>query len=144
MTLDEAIKDLEYGSNQLEMEIESGLWIEGSESELSCKEGIALTKQYIEWLKELKELRSIVDACNILAVDAFAVEKLCKELREAKRLLKLAVEGYSFIGHITKNYTCPSFTSCSACPMDEGRQCRVWGHADEALALIGEDGDANE
>ena len=57
MTIDEAIKDLEYGSKQLEMEIKSGLWIKGSESELRCKEGITLNKQYIEWLKELKDLR---------------------------------------------------------------------------------------
>lgn len=65
MTIDEAIKDLEYGTKQLEMEIKSGLWIKGSESELCCKEGIALNKQHIEWLTQLKE---------------------------AKRLLKLAVE----------------------------------------------------
>lgn len=59
------------------------------------------------------------------------------ELKAAKRLLKLAVEGYSFIGHITKDYTCPSAISCSACPMDEGKQCRIWEHEAEALALIG-------
>lgn len=65
------------------------------------------------------------------------------ELKEAKRLLKAAVEGYHFIGHITSDYACPSCTSCSACPMDEGKQCKIWKHADEALALIGEDGEAN-
>lgn len=66
------------------------------------------------------------------------------ELCEAKRLLKVAVEGYNFIGHITKDYACPSAISCSACPMDEGKQCRIWEHADEALALIGEGGDTND
>lgn len=34
MTIDEAIKDLEYGTKQLEMEIKSGLWIKGSESDI--------------------------------------------------------------------------------------------------------------
>ena len=58
MTIDEAIKDLEYGTKQLEMEIKSGLWIKGSESELCCREGIALNKQLIEWLTELKELKT--------------------------------------------------------------------------------------
>jgi hypothetical protein len=42
------------------MEIESGLWIKGSESELSCKEGIALNKQHIEWLTELKEAKRLL------------------------------------------------------------------------------------
>lgn len=64
LTLDEAIKDLEYGTEQLEMEIKSGLWIKGSESELRCKEGIALNKQHIEWLTELKEAKSIIRVCN--------------------------------------------------------------------------------
>lgn len=59
MTIDEGIKNLEYGTKQLEMEIKSGLWIRGSESELCCKEGIALNKQLIEWLTELKELKAI-------------------------------------------------------------------------------------
>lgn len=58
MTIDEGIKNLEYSTNQLEMEIESGLWIKGSESELCCREGIALNKQLIEWLTELKELKT--------------------------------------------------------------------------------------
>lgn len=58
MTIDEGIKNLEYGTKQLEMEIKSGLWIRGSESELCCKEGIALNKQLIEWLTELKELKT--------------------------------------------------------------------------------------
>ena len=59
MTIDEAIENLEYNTKQLEMEIESGLWIKGSESELCCKEGIALNKQLIELLTELKELKEL-------------------------------------------------------------------------------------
>lgn len=70
MTIDEAIKNLEYGTKQLEMEIKSGLWIKGSESELRCKEGITLNKQYIEWLKELKDLREenkvLIQKCDRL------------------------------------------------------------------------------
>ena len=91
---------------------------------------IADNRQLAEWLTELKELRS-------LKTDYVFFKA------EAVKLLKAAVEGYSFIGHITKNYACPAAISCSACPMDEGKQCRIWEHADEALALIGEDGDTN-
>ena len=75
-----------------------------------------------------------------LESDSRQISEYDHELRQAKRLLKAAVEGYSFIGHITKDYACPSFTSCSACPMDEGKQCKKWEHADEALALTGEEG----
>lgn len=94
-----------------------------------CRECAADRRQLAEWLTELKELRS-------LKTDYVFFKA------EAKKLLRAAVEGYSFIRHITKNYACPAAISCSACPMDEGRQCRIWEHADEALALIGEDGGA--
>lgn len=72
MTIDEGIKNLEYGTKQLEMELESGLWIKGSESELSCKEGIALNKQYIEWLTELKNRREVSE------IEKRAIEKCDK------------------------------------------------------------------
>lgn len=58
------------------------------------------------------------------------------ELREAKRLLKLAVEDLNIIG------------SCKTCVKsgDICRGCRTdykWVHADEAFALIGEEGEYN-
>lgn len=95
-------------------------------------------KAYISELEaENAELRAKVESTNR------QIAEYDDELRKATNLLKAAVEGYSFIGHITKDYACPSATSCSACPMDEGKQCRIWEHADEALALIGEDGERN-
>lgn len=87
-------------------------------------------------LRENAELRAKIEFTNR------QIAEYDDELRKATNLLKAAVEGYSFIGHITKDYACPSATSCSACPMDEGKQCRIWEHADEALALIGEGGGA--
>lgn len=106
MTIDEGIKNLEYGTKQLEMELESDLWIKGSESELSCKEGIAHNKQHIEWLRELKE---------------------------AKRLLKAAVEDFSNIyDHILD---CDGM--CGTCPIHGKKDnCPMWHYADEALRLI--------
>lgn len=119
MTIDEAIKDLEYGTEQLEMEIKSGLWIKGSESELSCKESIALNKQYIEWLTELKEakrlLKAAIEDLSNTAAEAYngrVICKCCKWLAE---------------------------TVYCKCPNDGG--CDItyqWRYADEALKLIGD------
>ena len=111
MTIDEGIKNLEYGTKQLEMEIESGLWIKGSESELCCKEGIALNKQLIEWLTELKE---------------------------TKRLLKAAVEDI-YKARIGGNCElCCIPQDISKCDYDMGGDCQFkWRYADEALKLIG-------
>ena len=93
-------------------------------------------RQLAEWLKELKELREIIDACNILAVDGFAIIRLCKELKEAKRLLKMAVEDFSNIyDHI---FYCDGM--CDTCPIHGNRDtCDKWVHADEALKLIGDE-----
>lgn len=118
MTIDEAISHaLEVAGEQQERADSAELIdiLDGLDVE-ACKECAAEHRQLAEWLNELKE---------------------------AKQLLKAAVDGYRFIGHITKDYACPSAASCSACPMDEGKQCRIWEHADEALALIGEEGDTN-
>jgi hypothetical protein len=117
MTIDEAIKDLEYGTKQLEMEIESGLWINGSESELLCKEGIALNKQHIEWLSELKE---------------------------ARRLLRLAINDFAKLDREnTRNKKCmmPEM-DCTDCPLswdsvdDRVEPCHSWRYENEALKLI--------
>ncbi len=102
-------------------------------------------KALLDKLEDMnEELRSEAD--RVLRENTVLREKqesADRQIAEYKRLLKAAVEGYNFIGHITKDYACPSATSCSACPMDEGKQCRIWEHADEALALIGEEGDTN-
>lgn len=90
MTIDEAIKDLEYNTEQLEMEIKSGLWIKGSESELCCKEGIALNKQHIEWLTELKEAKRLLKqvCCDFSNDKAVRLD----HLNEALQFLKLIGE----------------------------------------------------
>ena len=116
-----------------------------------CQECAANYRQLAEWLKELLQRRErcaqyeVEQISNLEQYDMLSreYEILNERYKEAVKLLKAAVEGYSFIGHITKNYACPAAISCSACPMDEGKQCRIWEHADEALALIGEGGDTN-
>lgn len=137
MTINEAIKDLEYGTKQFEMEIESGLWIKGSEPELCCKEGIVLNKQYIEWLTELKDLRVKVkqmekdyveleeinsrhmwETDNLLDV----VRKDYKTIMELKRLLKSALEDFKEV------------RDCLSEPY--ARLCGKWRYTDEAESLI--------
>ncbi|WP_303834657.1 hypothetical protein [Ruminococcus flavefaciens] len=134
MTIDEGIKNLEYGTKQLEMEIESGLWIKGSESELCCKEGIALNKKCIEWLTELKHLR---DEVHKMKPD---LDDKNRALKEAKRLLKLAVddansEAESLCAFCKHNHVvdgCPYIESYSECEY-------IWRYTDEALKLIKEE-----
>ena len=131
MTLDEAIKHcLEVAERQ--EKLKESKYISDIEVQY-CDKCAADHRQLAEWLTELKELRSIVDACNILAVDAFAVENLCKELKEAKKLLKAAVEDITFI----LSYTCSDEEMCcEECPT-ENHACNKWRYADEALKLIG-------
>lgn len=105
-------------------------------------------RQLAEWLTELKELRSIVDACNILAVDAFAVENLCKELKEAKELLKAAVEDMTGMQFGEECKVCSKKLLPNECPIHNNLSCILgkdfkWRYADEALKLIGEEGGNN-
>ena len=111
MTIDEAIQDLEYGTKQLEMEIKSGLWIKGSESELSCKESIALNKQYLEWLTELKE---------------------------AKQLLKSAVDDFESIGEVNSAPTPMLHPRYGEYLKAIDIHTRRWRYADEAEKLLKE------
>ena len=69
MTIDEAIKNLEYGIEQMTMELKSGLWETGSDTEAQVKQGIGLNQQLIAWLTELKESRKLLK----LAVEDFDI-----------------------------------------------------------------------
>ena len=142
MTLDEAIKDLEYGTKQLEMEIKSGLWIKGSKPELRCKEGIALNKQHIEWLTELKERRErcaqyeVEQISNLEQYDMLSreYEMLNERYKEAKRLLKASVDDLKFESQCRncKHQQTGLDNICNGC---RGNKYE-WRYADEALNLI--------
>lgn len=99
MTLDEAINKLEHGIEQLTMELKSGLWEVGSDTENAIKEGIKDNEQLIAWLIESKE---------------------------AKRLLKLAMEDMNTLYESGKDEGCYGIKF-------------KWRYTDEALKLIGED-----
>ena len=80
-------------------------------------------------LNELKE-KAVLDICRREA-----------RLREAKRILKAAAK-------IVKNLPCDD-DNCGECVHNDNGyvcseyECFEWRYADEALALIGEDGDTN-
>jgi hypothetical protein len=68
------------------------------------------------------------------------------ELKEAKRLLKLALNDFETIeSNLEYDEHCVIKTHsirCDECPLSAETIYRCkWRHADEALALIGEDGD---
>lgn len=60
MTIDEAINKLEYGIEQLTIELKSGLWEVGSDTENAIKEGIKDNEQLIAWLIESKEAKRLL------------------------------------------------------------------------------------
>ena len=71
---------------------------------------------------------------NKLESDNRQISEYDHELRQAKRLLKAAVEDFSGIyDHI---FDCDGM--CDTCPIHGNRDtCDKWARADEALALIG-------
>lgn len=67
-----------------------------------------------------------------------ACEQLVTERTEFKRLLKLALQDLAEAEHCGLcKYEADDIASCQSKPAN----CFVWRYADEALALIGEDGE---
>lgn len=72
------------------------------------------------------------EVCTALSVGISAIKKL----KEAKRLLRLAVDDFANVDfHI---FECDGM--CDTCPIHGNRDtCDEWRYADEALKLIGDD-----
>jgi hypothetical protein len=103
---------------------------------MTIDEAIAHVLEVVERQEKLKESKYISDIeeqyCDKCAADHRQLAEWLQELKEAKRLLRLAVDDLNNIG------------SCKTCVKFEGicRGCRTdykWVHADEALKLIGDD-----
>jgi hypothetical protein len=113
MTIDEAIKHCEEVAEKNETQaLRIGQQYEGTlldRDAKECRECAAEHRQLAEWLTELKE---------------------------AKRLLKAAVDDINY-------YVDCYEAHCDECCCDQNNHCH-WKHEAEALALIGEDGDTNE
>lgn len=126
LTLDEAIKHCEEVAEQNESsaityknckEINVNMYekLTAEKAENDCRECAADHRQLAEWLRELKE---------------------------ARRLLKWAVKGFRKLG-VSLNNDGECDGNCLYCPINNHGNCLKWEYEDEALALIGEDGDTN-
>ena len=133
MTIDEAIKHcLEVVENN--EQFASGKWIgsEGEANRQECLQCAADHRQLAEWLMELKDLRAEQN-------DQYTfIRELMDELKEAKRLLKAAVEDFAVYGAL-KDLSAEQRVQ----NLDWRRFNRVfdvldhqWRYADEALKLI--------
>lgn len=110
-----------------------------------CLQCAAEHRQLAEWLTELKELRNSVgavklaqmkDALNLISDLRQHLFNSEKDLIEAKRLLRLAVEDITFI----LSYACSDEEMCcEECPT-VNHACNKWRYADEALKLLGGSG----
>lgn len=104
-----------------------------------CKEGYCILSIKVAQQQTVKPHekgdRSIVAASNVLAKDALAVDTLCKQILEYKRLLKLAVEDLEEL-HSEADCSCNCYKGEKA-ESCQFIKCWTWRYADEALKLIG-------
>lgn len=133
LTLDEAIKHCLEVAEQNETK---ALSIEGTIIDRvakDCRRCAADHRQLAEWLTELKELRGLVAASNVLAKDVLAVDTLCKQILEYKRLLKLALQDLAEADHCGLcKHEPDDIATCQRKPIN----CFVWRYADEAEKLL--------
>ena len=144
MTIDEAISHaLEVAREQQEradsaelIDILDGLDVE------ACKKCAADYRQLVEWLMELKDSRAEQNEQYVF------IRELMDELKEAKRLLKVAVEDIHELLCDKKNLD-GNGQSCNICSYIEWCPCckectiredlRNWRYADEALKLLNDE-----
>ena len=97
-----------------------------------------------KWREEGGEQWGKTTACRECATEHRQLAEGLTELKEAKRLLKVAVEDMCWLNENTQDSygSCTIRTEhgCSGCPLDiNGDLFCKWKHEAEALALIGED-----
>ena len=139
LTLDEAIKHCLEVAGQNDTQADK--WQEEGGEEwgktTACRECAAEHRQLAEWLTELKELREenkvLTSECDRLIKEKGELNELKEKavsdiwrreakLREAKRLLKAAVEDFSEVqSYLSEPYS---------------HLCDKWRYEDEALKLI--------
>ena len=111
-----------------------------------CDECREEHRQLAQWLIELKQLREENDTLKteIMAVksgsDVLKICKLEEENKELKRLMRLAVDDLAWSNcNMGDNNECPDCPYYSGKP---GKCLHDWKHVEEALKLIGDEGDA--
>ena len=166
LTLDEAIKYcLEVASendSQAEEYNEHDEW--EFANKCNCEQCAADHRQVAEWLRELKDLREenkvLTSECDRLIKekgellskvsggDVLRICQLEEQLKEAKRLLRAAVETFdrlkdtvipfhSIMCDYAMQFANP-YDACNSCPLGNVRYktCK-WEFTDEAMELIG-------
>ena len=130
LTLDEAIKhclevaeenDLAAGTYEILAENNHNAYerLTAETNSSRCAECAADHRQLAEWLMELKDLRAEQN-------DQYTfIRELMDELKEAKRLLKVAVEDFSEV----KSYLSEPYSHL----------CDKWRYEDEALKLLNDE-----
>lgn len=96
--------------------------------------------QPVKWLMELKDLKVEQNDQYVF------IHELMSELKEAKRLLRLAVEDFAKLDRVNtkvRNCMMPDM-DCADCPLswdsvdDSVEPCHNWRYTNEALNLIGD------
>lgn len=145
MTLDEAIKE-----RQKVIEVQEKLYKEAStnESKEIIKSATDNDRQFVEWLRELKDLR---EENKVLTRDCLRLIKSNDKLRKKvgviakyKRLLKVAVEDMTGMQFGNECKVCSKNLLPNECPIHNNVACILekdfkWRYADEALKLIGDE-----
>lgn len=107
----------------------------------ACRECAADHRRLAEWLMELKDLRAEQNDQYVF------IHELMNELKEAKRLLKAAVDDFAKLDRENaKNKNCmmPEM-DCADCPLswdyvdDRVEPCHSWRYANEALKLLNDE-----
>lgn len=155
MTIDEAIAHCLEVAEQNEAKAQKiGVQFLGTIKDreaTECRECAADHRQLAEWLTELKDLREenkvLISECDRLIKEKGELLKKSEQIAKYKSLLKAAVEDIQDM-----LYQVDSVTVCTHCIHTNatcygGSDCEheaKWTHLDEALALIGEDGEQND
>ena len=107
----------------------------------ACRECAADHRRLAEWLMDLKDLRAEQNDQYVF------IHELMNELKEAKRLLKAAVDDFAKLDRENaKNKNCmmPEM-DCADCPLswdyvdDRVEPCHSWRYANEALKLLNDE-----
>lgn len=143
LSIDEAISHCLEAAEQNDAQAEK--WREEGGEEwgktATCRECAADHRQLAEWLMELKDLRAEQNDQYVF------IHELMSELKEAKRLLKAAVEDLNATvaevyngGLLCKCCNWKSQTGECCCPDNGGCDTDYrWRYADEALKLLNDE-----
>ena len=154
MTLDEEIRHCEEVAENYRYQRDDAADINDVGTASDCQNCADEHEQLASWLRELKELREenkvLISECDRLIKEKGQLLKQQEQIGEYKRLLKAAVDAINELldcGAACSGSYCDKYCvySCETCPLNEAEgtngcsEWRKWKHADEALALIGEE-----